>query len=140
MRPLLEALERRLLDRFESEEKRWLAQHAAMQREVDLARVSMERRLESMNEFRAEMSRDKVMFAQRHVMEAHFLKSEGMAQQIAVNTIALARVDGQVTMLPKRVEALENLANRWWGAVLAVTAIAGVVGSIVTLGLGKMFP
>lgn len=92
--------------------------HAADQRAVDLALATLEKRLESMNEFRAQLDRQAQLFVNRDYLTAQLgALTVGMDKDIETLGNRAARNEARLDTLEKNAA---NLSGRLWAAGVAV--------------------
>ena len=112
-------------------------EHEAEQRSLTLAAQQIERRLEDLNELRAEVLKDRAAFIQVDTYRAEHsaLKAELLGQIEKVRAIA-ERIGDSLDTVQKSVDRAEGAVNtwRWIAGFLGIGGVALIIYSLATFG------
>lgn len=112
----LDAQDKLTCNKFESIEKQINSRFEFMEKSVAVARVEMDRRLEGMNEFRAQLSSQTVTFPTRTEMKSEIDK---VGIKVDINSAEIVSI--------KRDMAAQEGAKRWADYIVTIIISAGVV-------------
>ena len=123
--PLKEHMESLLISIQKLEDERWAAHlqvHAMGQRAFDSAFITVDSRLETMNEFRAQIAGERSHFLSREVYDTEHASLE-------------AKVDNKYEVLMTRLASLENYKSNMDGKFWML----GTLLTVITIGLNLAF-
>lgn len=112
----IDAQDKLTCNKFESIEKQVNSRFEFIEKSIAVARVEMDRRLEGMNEFRAQLSSQTVTFPTRTEMKSEIDK---VGIKVDINSAEIVNI--------KRDMAAQEGAKRWADYIITIIISAGVV-------------
>ena len=130
----LSALRQRLIaleDRLTEYQKTGVRESELEAKAVERTRQEMERRLNEMNEFRAQLATERATYVTRDMLET---KISSVMARLEQNPLANA---ARIEAIQKRVEELErdraNLQGRFWAGGVALSALVTLLNWLLRM-------